>query len=75
MKIIATRTNGEPSAVELTDLEMLVSEIHSNLMDLGFCQGDAVVMLRGSAIPEGLQQEQPVLDRVLDPLFVAWLTT
>lgn len=75
MKILETRPNGEPSVVEMTDTELIVRDIHSNLMDLGYSQGDAMIMLRGMAIPQTLQEPQPFLRRTLTPEFVAWLTS
>lgn len=59
--------------VELTADEVLVREIHSNLMDAGLTQGDAVIFLRGSQTPEGLKGSTPRLDATLTPAFVDWL--
>lgn len=60
--------------VELTNDEMLVREIHANLMDGGLTQGDAVIALRGALTPAGLKEASPRLDAVLTPAFVDWLT-
>lgn len=68
MKRIDDRT------VELTDQEQLVGEIHDLLMDQGYSQGDAMILLRGSRVPEGLRSPSPHLDQVLTPEFVDWLT-
>lgn len=75
MKVLQRRPDGTPRDVELTDAEMVVSEIHSNLMDTGLSQGDAMIVLRGKATHPDLWPTDQFIDRVLTPEFVAWLTT
>lgn len=67
--------DGSPCDVTLTACEAVVSEIHSNLMDAGHSQGDALILLRGARTPEGLRSpgHNEVLDQVLTAEFAAWL--
>jgi hypothetical protein len=61
--------------VEFTDAELLVKEIHSNLMEMGYDQGTAMIMIRASHVPPGLHEPTQALDKVLaDEHFVLWLT-
>jgi len=54
--------------VELTPQELLVSEIHANLMDRGLDQGTALIYINGGEIPSGLRHPTPELDKVLSDL-------
>lgn len=63
----------DDNTVEHTDFEMIVEEIHSMLVDQGYDQGTAVIMLRGSNVPEALRTPTPFLDEILTPDFVAHL--
>jgi hypothetical protein len=65
----------DEDTAEFTDAELLVREIHELLLDQGHSQGDAMIMLRGALVPEGLRTPTPLLDAVLTPEFVDWLTT
>jgi hypothetical protein len=58
---------------EFTDEEMLVMEIHELLLDQGMSQGEAMIVLRGSRVPEELRTETPYLDAILTPEFVDYL--
>lgn len=69
------REDGTPIEVELTDVEYVVAEIHSLLMDQGMAQGDAMIMLRGALVAPGLRTDTPTLDAVLSPEFVGMLTS
>jgi len=60
--------------VELTEEEMLVSEIHSCLMDCGYDQGTALIMLTAFHVEEELRTVTPMLNRILTPEFRLWLT-
>jgi len=68
MKYIDART------VELTDEEQLVCEIHSCLLDCGYDQGTAVIMMTAAHVPDGLRTKTPMLNRILTPEFRLWLT-
>lgn len=55
------------------DVELVISEIHDLLLDQGYSQGDALILLRGSRVPEGLRSPTPVLDAALTPELASWL--
>jgi|HubBroStandDraft_1064217.scaffolds.fasta_scaffold2258915_1 hypothetical protein len=59
---------------EYTPEEQIIAEIVDLLTDQGMPQGDAVILIRGSRVPEGLRSKTPNLDRVLTPEFTEWLT-
>lgn len=61
------------NTVELSEQELLVHEIHDLLLDQGYSQGDAMILLRGSCVPVGLRSPTPMLDKLLTPEFVDWL--
>jgi hypothetical protein len=74
MKVLKRcQQHGNPIEVELTDAEMVISEIHSNLMDTGLNQGDAMIVLRGKATATALQPEGQFIDTILTPEFVDYL--
>lgn len=58
---------------EFTEQEMLVMEIHELLLDQGMSQGEAMIVLRGSRVPEELRTETPYLNAILTPEFVEHL--
>lgn len=60
--------------VELSPAESLVEEIHALLLDQGYSQGDALILLRGSRVPDGCRTPTPLLDHVLTPEFAAYLS-
>lgn len=64
----------DKNTVELTDEEWIVNEIVAHLLDQGWNQEDAVILIRGSKVPEGLRTPSPVLDRILTPEFTDYLT-
>jgi len=68
------RYKGRPKVVELTELEQLVSELYNIQLDQGHGCLEAMIVLRGAEIPPGLQSDTPVLNRVLTPELVDWLT-
>lgn len=72
MNVVTRDQQGRPTLVELTTAEAVLVEIMDNLLDRGFTQGDAMIVLRGSDLP--LRHPCPVLDEVLTPEFVAYLT-
>lgn len=53
------------------DAELVVKEIHDALMDQGYNASDALILMRGSRSPNA---DTPVLDRILTPDMVDWLT-
>lgn len=59
---------GRPRDIEFSDLELLVKEIHSNLMDRGFDQGTALMMLEGNDLPTFLPSSCPTLQSTLNDL-------
>jgi hypothetical protein len=67
MKRIDERT------VELSDVEMLVTELFDVLLDRGLGLPEALAWLCQDDIPSGLQTETPVLDAVLTPEFRTYL--
>src|SRR5437016_2642666 len=52
-------TRIDDRTVELSDQALLVREIHDLLLDQGYSQGDALILLRGSRAPEGLRSKTP----------------
>lgn len=75
MRVLEWGPDGTPRAVELTEAEELVADIHARLVDRGLDQGTALVMLRGADVPEGTRSEAPALEQVLtDGQFILWLT-
>ena len=73
MEILQRREDGTPSVVELTPTEAALSELHSLLLDQGFSQSDAVILMRGSMIDPGCRTDTPTLDAALTPEFTDWL--
>jgi hypothetical protein len=61
--------------VELDREELLLAELVSLLLDQGYSQGDAVILLRGSRVPEELRSKTPVLDEVLTPELADYLAS
>ncbi len=57
-----------------TPEEQIVAEIHELLLDQGYSQGDALILLSGARVPSGLRSLAPNLDRVLTPDFRVWLS-
>lgn len=70
------RPDGSPVEAEFTEEELILLAVQRNLMDLGYDQGEALIMMRGSRVPEGLRDEDAaaVLDPVLSPELVDWMT-
>jgi hypothetical protein len=60
--------------VLLTDAEILIEEIIDILMDQGRSASDAVILIRGAQVSEGLRSPTPELDKVLTPEFVLYIT-
>jgi len=60
-------------SVRLTNEELIVEEIVDILMDQGMSAGDAVILIRGSRVPEGLRSPMPELSKILTPEFVLYL--
>lgn len=75
MIVLGRNTDGTPNAVELTEVEMALSELHSLLLDQGYSQSDALILMRGSLIDPDLRTKSPVLDATLTPEFCDWLST
>ena len=73
MEILQRREDGTPSVVELTPTEAALSELHSLLLDQGFSQSDAVILMRGSMIDPSCRSATPVLDEALAPEFTDWV--
>ena len=63
----------DSQTVELSDDEMLISEIVEVLLDQGYSQGDAVILIRGSKVADRLRTPTPFLDQVLTPEFTSYL--
>ena len=61
-------SQGRPRDIELTDLEMVVKEIHTNLMDRGMSQDQALMTLEGNDLPTFLPSASPTLQAVLSDL-------
>lgn len=70
------RPDGTPVEAEFTEEELLLMAVHGNLMDLGYDQGTALIMMRGTMLPDGLRDEQAaeMLDPVFTPELVDWMT-
>ena len=73
MKVHDRHDDGRPSVVEFTTAEMIIVEIIDNLLEQGFSQGDALILIRGIAVPEGLHTPCPVLEEVLTPEFTDYI--
>jgi hypothetical protein len=61
-------------SVELSEAEMVVSEIMDVLLDQGMCPGCALIMIRGAEVEDGVRSPTPTLDSVLSVEFSAYLT-
>lgn len=59
---------GCPKEVELTDVELVIQEIHDNLMDVGMSQGQALRLIMGGDVPAQLRNS-PLMD-AQDPEFL-----
>lgn len=58
---------GRPRDIELTEAEALVKEIHSNLMDRGLDQGEALIHMTGADLPHR-NLDLPFLNAALSDL-------
>lgn len=70
------RQDGTPVEAEFTEEELILLAVHGNLMDLGYDQGEALIMLRGSRVPDGLRDKEAedILGPILTPELVEWMT-
>ena len=73
MNVVTRDQQGRPTLVELTTAEAVLVEIMDNLLEQGFSQGDALILIRGIAVPEGLHTPCPVLEEVLTPEFTDYI--
>lgn len=75
MKIITRRSDGSPSEVEFTDLEEIVAQVHSRMMNAGMDQGTALSILLGATPVSSVgDSDYAELDAVLaDDEFLAYL--
>ena len=59
---------GRPRDIELTDLEMVVKDIHQNLMDRGMDQATALMVLEGNDLPTFNRDDTPTLQQALSDI-------
>lgn len=59
--------------VEFTELEALIAELHSVLLDYGNSSAEAVGIILSADVPPYLRSETPIIDSTMTPEFVRWL--
>jgi uncharacterized protein YoaH (UPF0181 family) len=70
------RIHDDGEMIELhTCAEQVIMEIVNAMMDQGMDAGEAIILIRGSRIPEGRRTTpNPMTDETLTPEYVGWLT-
>ena len=64
----------DDTTVELNEQERLFAELFNLQLDQGVGLAEAIARLSGAVVTPGLRSPTPMLDAVLTPDFVEWLT-